>query len=278
VYTLEGTNTWIVGEDPSLVIDPGPADDAHLVAVAREAGEVAAICLTHGHEDHAEGASRLSGLTGAKVHAFRPDEGGVRLRDEAVVEAGAVRLRALHTPGHTPDHLAFALDSMGALFSGDAVLGRGTSIIDPPEGDLVAYLASLERLRVLAPRWIYPGHGPLIFDGVAKLDEYLAHRAAREEQVLDALAEGTDEVDAMVSTIYVAYPMELRPLAARSVLAHLHKLEEEGLVERERRAGRMHFRLAGERRCLRCGGPVRGRAKWCARCSTDLLQEGPGFA
>ncbi len=276
VHTLEGTNTWVLGRDPSVVIDPGPDHPGHLAEVRREAGRVAVVLVTHDHPDHSPGAVALAATEGAPVLAFRPPSGGRPLRDGQVVEAGGVRLRALHTPGHTTDHVAFLLEGEGALFTGDAVLGRGTSVIDPPEGDLVAYLRSLRRMLDLGPRVIYPGHGPVVLDAEAKLREYLDHRALREEQLLGALAGGPRSVPELVEAIYAGYPAEARPLAERSVLAHLLKLEAEGRVAHAGRGGQARYRLLGPRACERCGRPVRGRTRLCGRCSLAVLQEGPG--
>lgn len=274
-YTLEGTNTWVVGRDPAVVLDPGPDDPTHLDEVRREAGPVAAILLTHDHPDHAPGAPALARDTGAPVLAFRPPTGGRRLRDGEVVRAGGAVLRAVHTPGHSPDHVAFVLEGERALFTGDAVLGRGTSVIDPPEGDLAAYVRSLRRMLDLAPRVLYPGHGPVVLDGVAKLREYLEHRAMREEQVLAALEAGRRTIPDIASEIYRGYPPELRPLAERSVLAHLRKLEQEGRVARRAGGGDLHYELADPRACERCGAPVGGRTRLCRRCSLEVLQERP---
>ena len=180
VYTLEGTNTWVVGDGPSIVIDPGPDDAGHLREVEREAGGIGAILLTHAHPDHAPGAGPLAALTGALIHAYRPPPEGLRLRDGEPIRVEKVTVIPIHTPGHTPDHVAFWLERAGGLFTGDAVLGRGTSVIDPPEGDLAAYLRSLRRMRELGPRTLYPGHGPIVLEGGRKLEEYLAHRSERE--------------------------------------------------------------------------------------------------
>ena len=221
VYTLEGTNTWVVGRNPALVIDPGPAVQGHLDEVARTAGPVAAVLLTHDHPDHAEGAVRFAEQVGAPLHAWR-------------LVGGCIAV-ALHTPGHSADHVAFHLPDEAALFTGDAVVGRGTTFLDPPDGDLVTYLASLRRMVDLAPRTIYPGHGPLVADAPAKLREYLDHREEREQQVIAALTEGAATVAELVETIYAAYPEDVRPLAARSVTAHLLKLLAEGRVTKHGR-------------------------------------------
>ncbi len=270
---LEGTNTWVVGRWPAVVIDPGVEDPAHLDEVVEAAGRVGAVLLTHDHPDHAPGALTLGVRTGAPVYAARPAEGMRRLHDGQEIRIPGVTLRVVATPGHSPDHVAFFLERDGALFTGDLVLGRGTSVIDPPEGDLVQYLRSLRRLRDLRPRRIYPGHGPVVLDAMAKLDEYLAHREERERQVLEALAEGPRTPEELVPGIYAGYPAELHPLAARSVLAHLLKLEAEGRVERVRSGGETRFALADPRSCERCGRPVRGRGRLCGPCSLALLQE-----
>jgi glyoxylase-like metal-dependent hydrolase (beta-lactamase superfamily II) len=270
---LDGTNTWIVGDGSAVVIDPGPAHDAHLREVVRTAGRVGRILLTHDHPDHAPGALRLAELTGAPVSAIRPPEGGERIRDGERVGAGPADLLVLATPGHTPDHAALFLEPDRALFTGDAVLGRGTSVIDPPEGDLAAYIRSLHRMRELSPRTIHPGHGPIVLDAMAKLNEYLHHRDERERQVLDALGAESRTIDELVPEIYAGYRRELLELAARSVLAHLLKLEAEGRVERRTALGQERWRTVQPKACERCGRPVRGRARFCGPCSLALLQE-----
>jgi glyoxylase-like metal-dependent hydrolase (beta-lactamase superfamily II) len=184
-----------------------------------------------------------------------------------------VDLSVVSAPGHSPDSLAFLAPAERVLFTGDTVLGRGTSVIDPPEGDLVAYLRSLRRLRDLRPRTIYPGHGPTVLRAVQTLDEYLDHRAEREEQVLAGLVEGPRSPDELVPGIYGDHPPEVHALAARSVLAHLLKLEGEGRVERSTKGGVVRFTRSEPRSCERCGRPVRGRARLCGSCSLAVLQE-----
>jgi glyoxylase-like metal-dependent hydrolase (beta-lactamase superfamily II) len=233
MFTLDGTNTWIIGREPSLVIDPGPDDlEQHVERVAAEASPVAAILVTHHHPDHAPGASLLAELTGAPVKAFQPWEGEQAIADGEEVAGGGAMLRALHAPGHTSDHLVFFDPEDGGLFTGDAVLGWGTSVVDPPDGDLVAYLASLGAMLRLGARTIYPGHGPVVDDAEAKLREYLDHRADRERQVLEGLSNGPKTPEELVPLIYQDYPAELHPAAARSVLAHLLKLVQEGRATR----------------------------------------------
>jgi glyoxylase-like metal-dependent hydrolase (beta-lactamase superfamily II) len=273
VFELEGTNTWIVGPPPSIVIDPGPEHEGHLREVERTAGRIGAIVLTHDHPDHAPGALRLGGLTGAPVRAARPARGMQPVRDGDVVRSGLASLSVVATPGHSPDHVALFEAQGGALFTGDAVLGRGTSVIDPPEGDLVAYLRSLHRMRELSPRTIYPGHGPVVLRAMAKLDEYLEHRAMRERQVLEALAAERRTPEEIVGEIYRDYPPEVHEAAARSVLAHLLKLESEGRAEKRTRDGVVRWALIEPRSCERCGREVRGRARYCGPCSLAVLQE-----
>jgi glyoxylase-like metal-dependent hydrolase (beta-lactamase superfamily II) len=273
IRELEGTNTYVVGDAPAVVIDPGPDHESHLEEVLRTAGSVRAVVLTHDHPDHAPGAARLAQASGAPIRALRPPPGGERLRDGEVISSDGVRMITVATPGHTPDHASFWIEEAGALFTGDAVLGRGTSVIDPPEGDLVAYLRSLRRMRDLHPRTVYPGHGPAVLAGTEKLDEYLEHRRMREAQVLGALADGPRSIEELVETIYAEHPVEVRELAGRSVLAHLVKLQAEGRVERRTKDGVERYERIEPRTCARCGRPVRGRARLCGPCSLATLQE-----
>ena len=237
VFTLEGTNTWIAGEGPVVVIDPGPDDPAHLEEVASTAtatGPVAAVAVTHDHPDHAPGAVAFAAMVGAPLFAFRL-AGAEHVRDGQRLPVPGMDIVAIHTPGHTSDHVAFHVPRDRALFTGDAVLGRGTSFIDPPDGDLAQYLRSLAVMQDLKPRTIYPGHGPVVLDAGRTLQEYVDHRAEREAQVVAAVAGDGATVKAMVATIYADYPAEVHELAARSVLAHLLKLESEGRVQKRGR-------------------------------------------
>jgi glyoxylase-like metal-dependent hydrolase (beta-lactamase superfamily II) len=238
--TLDGTNTYLVGTPGSgqaVLVDPGPDDPAHLSAVeealaARDARCVA-VLVTHHHGDHAEAALPWGARFDAQVAAARRDVAGPdgRLLEpgERLALAGTA-VDVVATPGHTGDHLAFRLES-GAVLVGDHVLGRGTSVVTHPEGDVVAYLESLRRVHDLGPSALYCGHGPeLTEDPAAVLDFYLAHRAYREAQLLDALAAGPSTVDRLVETIYAAYPREVWPAAAQSTRATLQKLVTEGRV------------------------------------------------
>jgi ribonuclease/clavin/mitogillin len=187
-----------------------------------------------------------------------------------------VEVVAEYTPGHSSDHVAFFVPSERALFTGDAVVGRGTSFIDPPDGDLVQYLRSLHRMQELNPHVIYPGHGPIVLDARAKLDEYVAHREDREQQVLELLGEGPQAIPGLVGTIYVGYRPEVLALAERSILAHLLKLESEGRAERMGRGKSKDgatWSISEPRACARCGRPVKGRARLCGSCSLAVLQD-----
>jgi glyoxylase-like metal-dependent hydrolase (beta-lactamase superfamily II) len=239
--TLDGTNTYVVGDPGSgqaVLVDPGPDDAAHLAAVegalaARDARCVA-VLVTHHHGDHAEAARPWGAHFGAPVAAATAAVAGPRGRvldqgDRLDVAGTAITVVA--TPGHTADHLAFRLES-GAVLVGDHVLGRGTSVVTHPEGDVVAYLESLRRIHDLGPSALYCGHGPeLTADPAAVLDYYLAHRAFREHQLLAALAAGAGTVDDLVAAVYAEVPHELWPAAAQSTRATLAKLRAEGRVE-----------------------------------------------
>jgi glyoxylase-like metal-dependent hydrolase (beta-lactamase superfamily II) len=239
--TLDGTNTYVLGAPGSgqaVVVDPGPDDAGHLAAVeaalsARDARCVA-VLVTHHHGDHAEAALPWGARFGAPVAAARPDVAGESGR---LLEAGerlrlaGTALDVVPTPGHTADHLAFRLES-GAVLVGDHVLGRGTSVVTHPEGDVVAYLESLRRVLDLGPSALYCGHGPdLTEDPGAVLRYYLDHRAFREAQLLDALAAGAGTVDELVAAVYADVPRSLWPAAAQSTRATLVKLHAEGRVE-----------------------------------------------
>jgi glyoxylase-like metal-dependent hydrolase (beta-lactamase superfamily II) len=239
--SLDGTNTYVVGEPGSgqaVLVDPGPDDAAHLAAVsealAARGAECVAVLVTHHHVDHAEAALPWGTHFGAQVAAGSAAVAGPRGRvlepGERLALAGTT-IGVVPTPGHTQDHLAFRLES-GAVLVGDHVLGRGTSVVTHPEGDVLAYLESLRRVHDLGPSALYCGHGPeLTEDPGAVLDFYLAHRAYREQQLLEALGRGPATVDELVATVYAAYPREVWPAAAQSTRATLDKLRAEGRVE-----------------------------------------------
>ncbi|MBI1759572.1 MAG: MBL fold metallo-hydrolase [Actinobacteria bacterium] len=226
--TLEGTNTWLLrgpAERDCVVVDPGPADEAHLAAV-RAAGPVTVILLTHGHPDHAEGARRLHELTGAPVRALDPRHryGGEGLAGGDVVAAAGVAARVIATPGHTGDSLCFLVGD--AVLTGDTVLGRGSTVVAHPDGRLADYLDSLHRLRELGPRTVLPGHGPELPDAAAAAESYLRHRRLRLDQVRAVLAELGPAADPLrvVAAVYADVDRQLWPAAELSVRAQLDYL------------------------------------------------------
>jgi glyoxylase-like metal-dependent hydrolase (beta-lactamase superfamily II) len=243
--TLDGTNTWVLRAPGgrAVVVDPGPLDDAHLTAVAAEAGETAAILLTHHHLDHSEGARRLAGTLGCGVRALDPAYrlGGEGLHDGDVVAVDDLEIAVVATPGHTADSLSFLVRVDDAVLTGDTVLGRGTTVVAHPDGRLGAYLGSLDRLHRLAEthevRTIWPGHGPVIDDALTALDHYLAHRHQRLDQVREALRLlAADRPDlpadhlprAVVELVYADVDPVLWPAAELSVRAQLAYLHRDG--------------------------------------------------
>ncbi len=236
--TLDGTNTWIVAEPGSssaVVIDPGPDDERHLRRVLAEAvagnRRIARILLTHGHLDHCAGAARLADLSGAPIQAADPAGrlGAAGFADGDVVTAAGCDLRVVATPGHSADSVSLLLPADGALFTGDTVLGRGTTVI-AQDGNLGDYLRTLRQLRELAEamdlRLLLPGHGPMLADPIGTLDYYLAHRAERLEQVRSALAAGARTPAAIVAVIYTDVDTAVWPAAEWSVRAQLDYLRE----------------------------------------------------
>ena len=197
MMTLDGTNTWILREPDakrSVVVDPGPSDESHLTAVAEQAGEVAVVLLTHHHLDHSEAAKEFAERMGCGVRALDPEYrlGSEGLGDGDVVEVDGLEVHVVATPGHTADSLSFVLPAEAAVLTGDTVLGRGTTVVAHPDGQLGAYLDSLDRLHALAESreigTIWPGHGPVIDEALKALDYYVSHRAERLAQVESALA------------------------------------------------------------------------------------------
>lgn len=242
--TLSGTNSYVVdcGRNQALVIDPGPAISTHVEAIERETARlgltIAAIAVTHGHPDHAPAAALLAARCGAPVYAHAasavPHDRDLPL--DASFSVGGTSLHAMDSPGHTFDHVVFYLQAEKSLFTGDVILGEGTSVIAPPHGAMRPYQRTLERLAAEFPqaRTIYGGHGPRVDDAQAKIGEYIAHRRMRELEVLDALSHGEQTIPQLVLRIYGDSRRELRPAMARQMLAHLIALEEEGRVSARR--------------------------------------------
>jgi glyoxylase-like metal-dependent hydrolase (beta-lactamase superfamily II) len=242
VFTGPGTNTYLVGGDSALIcIDPGPDDDTHLAAILEVAStrgaSITTIVLTHSHPDHRPLAARLAASTGATVHCFDPsagDDHAQAMHDGDVVRADGTSLIAVHTPGHTRDHLCFHESASRTLYTGDHILSGTTTVIHPGEGDMSEYMDSLRRVRDLFPATIFPGHGERVDDAASLIDEYISHRLEREAQVLGAARAHAAPFAAMdlVPNLYVGYPIEVYPLAAWTVEAHLDKLVLEGLIDR----------------------------------------------
>jgi glyoxylase-like metal-dependent hydrolase (beta-lactamase superfamily II) len=205
--TLDGTNTYVVER---WVVDPGPADSDHLDAVRRAVNDgIEGVVLTHSHSDHSEGAASFG------VPVVLPSDG------ESVGPFSVVG-----TPGHSADSVCLVVG--GICFTGDTVLGEGSVFIEPGEGSLSAYLASLRRLRELDLEVLCPGHGPYVWDPAAKLDEYMEHRLDRERRLLEALDAGLRTRGELLDAAWSEVPAELRPAAALTLAAHLEKLSEEG--------------------------------------------------
>ncbi|HET8999501.1 MAG TPA: MBL fold metallo-hydrolase [bacterium] len=236
-FTLEGTNTYVLGAGgQAVVIDPGPDDGAHVahvLAYAAAAGRrVGLILLTHRHHDHQGAADALAHATGARVRGWTDPEAPLRDGEGIAVDGG--RLQVLHTPGHARDHVVFYWESERVLFSGDLILGEGTVNITPPGGSMADYLQSLERVAGLQLTLIAPGHGPLVRAPHQRITEYLAHRRRREQQVLELLADGPQTAQALVAAIYPDLDPRLRGAAEGTITAHLQKLVDEGRVRQTR--------------------------------------------
>jgi glyoxylase-like metal-dependent hydrolase (beta-lactamase superfamily II) len=247
-FTFRGTNTYIIGRGRVAVMDPGPENAAHLAAVlaATQGETVTHVIVTHTHRDHSPGTAALVAATGATTYGFGPhmtppDQGGeggdhgfrpdVTVPEGGVVEGEGWRLTALHTPGHCANHLCFAMDENGVLFSADHVMGWSTSVVSPPDGDMTDYMASLDRLIARDDAVLLPGHGPAIRDPKPFLQALRAHRLEREAKVLEALTAAVmAPVEELVAPVYGPLDPKLVPAAGRSLLAHLVKLEREGVV------------------------------------------------
>lgn len=255
-FTGDGTNTWLVGWEQLAVVDPGPDDVGHIDAiVAAAAGRpITHILLTHAHRDHSDGISRLKRATGAAVFAMPRDQADARQRgdrtnspsggdfvdlavpiDRALnggetIVAGDATFEAVHTPGHAPDHLCFALADTDILFSGDHVMGWSTSVIAPPEGHMGRYLAALETVLARPETRYFPGHGAEIDDGRRTARTYLIHRQMREQAVVDALRSGARTPREIAAIVYAGLDPAIWPAAVLSIQAHAELLIEKGLA------------------------------------------------
>ena len=255
-FTFKGTNTYLLGSRDLALIDPGPEDGNHLAAILAAAAprRITHILITHTHRDHTDGLPALLAATGAKTAGFgrraanrgtkrTSPSGGefvdqdflpdIPLQDGARLEGDGWAVTAVHTPGHAPDHLCFALEGTRILLSGDHVMGWNTSVVAPPEGNMAAYMRSLERLTERSDEVYYPGHGGQVEDPQRVVKAYLLHRRMREQAILDCIRKGTDTVRAIVPVVYKGLDPKLLNAASLSVLAHVEHLIERGLVRCE---------------------------------------------
>jgi glyoxylase-like metal-dependent hydrolase (beta-lactamase superfamily II) len=254
-FTFKGTLTYIVGRGKVAIIDPGPVDARHAAALldAVRGETVTHIVITHTHRDHSAGAAALKAITGAPTFCEGPhrpsrelfigetarlDAGGDmdfvpdhRIADGDAIVGNGWELEAIATPGHTANHMAFALRGTDVLFSGDHVMGWSTSIVAPPDGSMSDYMASLDRLAARPETVYFPGHGDAIRDAPAFVARYIAHRRGRETSILHRLGKGETDIPNLVRAIYIGLDPRLTSAAALSTLAHLEDLTARGLVE-----------------------------------------------
>ncbi|MDB5418035.1 MAG: metallo-beta-lactamase family protein [Phenylobacterium sp.] len=251
-FTFTGTGTYIVGREEVAVIDPGPDDPAHLEAIlaAVEGERVTHILITHHHIDHSPLAAALKARTGAVIYGCAVAEPPAADTGEVKVEAGhdagfapdvsvcggceiagpGWTFEAIPTPGHTSNHICYALKEEAALFTGDHIMGWSTTVITPPDGDMTDYMESLERIRVRHFATLWPTHGPPVREVDAFLDAYIAHRREREAQILGALTSGPARIKDLVPKLYADVDPRLHPAAARSMLAHMIDLTTRGVI------------------------------------------------
>ena len=238
-FTFRGTGTYVVGEGEVAVIDPGPDLPEHVDALlASLAGEtITHILVTHTHNDHSPAAKSVKEATGAPTYGFGPHAGGrepsaeeggdwnftpdIVIGDGDEIRGNKWRFEAVHTPGHTSNHICFALPDSGILFSGDHVMGWSTSVIAPPDGDMAAYMTSLDKLLPRPDKVYWPTHGPAITEPQRHVRAFIAHRREREAGVIDCLKAGLERIDGMVERLYVGLDPKLRGAAGRSLMAHL---------------------------------------------------------
>ena len=250
--TFNGTNTYLVGTRALAVIDPGPTDAAHLEAILKAAGgrPIKHILVTHAHRDHVDGLAALKAETGAKSYGFQREQArssgdagesvseyintaytpDVSLTHGDRVEGDGWELSALHTPGHTADHLCFALEGSGLVFSGDHVMAWNTSVVAPPEGRMADYLRSLELLLERRDSMLLPGHGGPVAEPRRTVKAYLLHRRWRDQAILEAVRKGTNTVRKLLPVIYRDLNEEVAGAAKLSLRAHIEHLAERGLI------------------------------------------------
>ena len=250
-FTFHGTGTYIVGTGTLAVIDPGPLQTEHVEALlaATKGERISHILITHTHNDHSPAALPLKQATGAKTYGFGRhggsrtnegvdvEEGGdqafepdVVVRDGDLIEGDGFVFEALHTPGHTSNHICYGLKEAGAFFSGDHVMGWSTTVIAPPDGNMAQYFQSLQKLLVRKDNVYYPTHGNPVREPQQFVLQLIAHRHAREEQIEVCVRHGLSSITEMVGVIYSEIDKRMHPAAARSVLAHLQHMVERGRV------------------------------------------------
>lgn len=250
-FTLYGTGTYIIGRGEVAVIDPGPADEAHIGAIleATRGETITHMLVTHTHMDHSPGCRLLAEHTDAKTYAFGShgagkveagvvvEEGGdmafepdVTVRDGDVIDGAGWSVECVHTPGHTSNHICYGFGKARALFSGDHVMGWSTSVISPPDGDMSDYMASLELLLARDDALYWPTHGPAITDPKPHVRAFIEHRREREREILRCLSAGQRRIAEMVPTVYANVPAYLHAAAARSVFAAMAVLVDRGDV------------------------------------------------
>jgi glyoxylase-like metal-dependent hydrolase (beta-lactamase superfamily II) len=266
-FTFKGTGVYIVGTARDVaVIDPGPDIPEHVAALKRalDGRRVTHILVTHTHSDHSPAAKPLKEWSGAPTYAFGPhgsgkvdggvkvEEGGdmafmpdMRVKDGDVIAGNGFTLECVHTPGHTSNHMCFALKEEKSLFTGDHVMGWSTTVVTPPDGDMAQYMASLRKLLARDDAILYPTHGGPVRDPQPFLRAYIDHRLEREGQIVACLRDGIGTIPDMVARMYADVDKRLHPAAARSVLAHLIQLEQQRRVVVEGAGTKARYRLPG---------------------------------
>lgn len=252
-FTFKGTGVYILGRRDVVVVDPGPDIPAHIDALMRALRDrrVTHILITHTHRDHSPAAAALKTFCNAKTYACGPHRGGddagakveegadrdfmpdVQVKDGDLLACDGFSIECVFTPGHTSNHMCYALVEEGALFTGDQVMGWSTTVVAPPDGDMAAYRASLEKLLARNDRVLWPTHGGPVYEPRSLIRALLDHRTEREQQILWCLRAGARTIPEMVARMYSDVDKRLHPAAARTVLAHLIQLENEGQVQRD---------------------------------------------